>query len=819
MAFLSSLGLPTLSDEQIAFCESDFSVSDLYETLKSMQGGRSPGNDGLGKEFYIHFWNEVGELLFNSFMDAKATGMLSSSQRQAIIKLLAKKDRDKRFIENWRPISLLNVDTKILSKTIASKLKVVLPTLVKSDQTAYVTGRFIGESCRLISDVIEIADKLNLEGWLVTMDIQKAFDSVDHDFLFCALENAGFGGSFLNWVKILVKNQESCVYNAGTATSYFDLLRGCRQGDPISAYLFILVIEVFFQMVRNNSLIEGLKILDFEHKFTSYADDSTFFLQNIRSVKELLKTFDTFSRYSGLLLNKSKCELAGIGAKKDDLGESVTELKRVSLTTDSVKILGIHYSYNKTILTEKNYTTVVKKIVSCLAMWKWRNLSLAGKVTIFKTLAISKIVYVAFLSTIPQSILQKLSDIQKDFIWDGKPPKVSHKTLIASYEDGGLKSIDIPAKIYALRLSWIARLYSGSFHPWKHIPTKMLEDTLLHQPFYPNMSFKPPPNLPAFYKRVLNNWFTIADANPVTPTSIQNQMLWNNNKIKIGNTPIKKCLEVDFVGDLFDNNADILSWADFSRLHSPPPGKFFRYMQIIDAIPQAWKDIISTNKEAFLENNNTCRHQHFLGLTRIVNLENLSSRFMYIQYLAKLKRKPTSETTISNYFENTTLFWPGIHMVARQATIDSYTRMFHFKCTHNILYLNNRLHKMGLAENKLCSYCSAPKETVYHLFFECPITKELWLRVQTHFSSLALPDITPESAYIGLPLDSTPLNQHLHLIFKLCLYKGREQKSCNVQHIINRTKQIKKIEFCITSNNTRKKLTNQVKWSGLPDNT
>ena len=245
-----------------------------------MQGGKSPGNDGLTKEFYIHYWDLVGDSVYDSFMEAKTVGTLSPTQRQALIKLIAKKDRDKRFIENWRPISLLNVDTKILSKTIATKLKTVLPTLVKSDQTAYVPGRFIGESCRLISDVIEVADKLNIEGWIVTMDIQKAFDSVDHDFLFCVLENAGFGEPFLNWIKILVKNQMSCVTNAGTTTTYFDLLRGCRQGDPISAYLFILVIEVFFHMVRTNRMIEGLTILNFEHKLTAYADDSTFFLKN-----------------------------------------------------------------------------------------------------------------------------------------------------------------------------------------------------------------------------------------------------------------------------------------------------------------------------------------------------------------------------------------------------------------------------------------------------------------------------------------------------------------------------------------------------------
>ena len=476
MSFLESLDLPKLSEEQKDFCEIEFTKDDLFETLTTMQGGKSPGNDGLGKEFYFQYWDIVGDAMFDSFMEAKSEGTLSPSQRQALLKLIAKKDSDKRHIGNWRPISLLNVDTKILSKTIASKLKCVLPTLVTSDQTAYVPGRFIGESCRLISDVIEIADKLKLDGWLVTMDIQKAFDSVDHDFLFCVLENAGFGSSFINWITILVKNQMSCVTNSGTTSSYFELLRGCRQGDPISAYLFILVIEVFFHMVRTNRHIEGLNILNFEYKLTAYADDSSFFLKNENSVLELLKTFDLFSKYSGLMLNRGKCELAGIGAKKDVIGESVPGLKKINLCEDSIKILGLHYSYKREILIEKNYVTVVKKISKVLAMWKWRNLSLAGKVTVFKSLAISKIVYIAFLSTVPKSILTKLEEIQKDFLWGDKRPKVAQKTLIASYEDGGLKSVDIVAKIQALRLSWISRLYAGSPHPWKHIPTQLLEN-------------------------------------------------------------------------------------------------------------------------------------------------------------------------------------------------------------------------------------------------------------------------------------------------------------------------------------------------------
>ena len=117
---------------------------------------------------------------------------------------------------------------------------------------------------------------MNLPGFLVIMDIEKAFDSVDHEFLLKVLKHAGFGDSFIGWVKLLVLNQESSVFNNGFSTGYFKLGRGCRQGDPISAYLFILVMEVFFQMVRNNRAIEPLQIFDHKFLLTAYADDSTF---------------------------------------------------------------------------------------------------------------------------------------------------------------------------------------------------------------------------------------------------------------------------------------------------------------------------------------------------------------------------------------------------------------------------------------------------------------------------------------------------------------------------------------------------------------
>ena len=110
-------------------------------------------------------------------------------------KTFSKKDGDKRYIKNWRPISLLNIDSKIISKAFAVKLKPILLTIIPSNQTAYVENRCISESGRLISDIIEICGKENIPGYLVTMDLEKAFDSLVHDFLLRTLKKFSFGNS------------------------------------------------------------------------------------------------------------------------------------------------------------------------------------------------------------------------------------------------------------------------------------------------------------------------------------------------------------------------------------------------------------------------------------------------------------------------------------------------------------------------------------------------------------------------------------------------------------------------------------------------
>ena len=166
---------------------------------------------------------------------------------------------------------------KLISKVLASRLKSVISSTVNENQVAYVNNRFISESGRLISDVLEITNSLDIEGILMTVDIEKAFDSINHSFLMCVLKKFGFGNDFRKWIQILMKNPESCVINGGKTTPYFKLERGTRQGDPILTYLFIIALEVVFSLIKTNPDIEGLQFFSHTFLYSGYADDTTFF--------------------------------------------------------------------------------------------------------------------------------------------------------------------------------------------------------------------------------------------------------------------------------------------------------------------------------------------------------------------------------------------------------------------------------------------------------------------------------------------------------------------------------------------------------------
>ena len=278
-----------------------------------MKSNKSPGTDGLTTEFYQYFWENIKHLFFDSITYAMKHKILSCEQRRGVLRLIPKKGKDLTNVNNWRPISLLNTDYKILAHVLANRLQKVLPEVISKDQSGYLKGRNISINIRSIFDAIDHVEKTNSSGLLAFLDFEKAFDKLNWTFIQKALECFGFGHKFREYVSILYTNIESCIINNGTTSKYFALTSGIRQGCPLSALLFVISAEVLSIALKNNDLIQGFELGGSNFKITQLADDTTLFLKNIESLKEAITMLGQFKNISGLKLNQTKSEILQIG--------------------------------------------------------------------------------------------------------------------------------------------------------------------------------------------------------------------------------------------------------------------------------------------------------------------------------------------------------------------------------------------------------------------------------------------------------------------------------------------------------------------------
>ena len=181
--FLRPQVIPKLSEEDALLCEGRLTLKECFKSLQSFQKNKSPGNDGLTVEFYITFWETLGKFLVDSLNCSYDRGELSNSQKQAVITLLEKKNKDKRKSSNWSPIYLINVDAKVGSKAIALRLQSVLPKVSHHNQHGYVKGRTTNDAIRTIDDVLKYTERYRLNGKMIAVDFQRALDSANGNFL------------------------------------------------------------------------------------------------------------------------------------------------------------------------------------------------------------------------------------------------------------------------------------------------------------------------------------------------------------------------------------------------------------------------------------------------------------------------------------------------------------------------------------------------------------------------------------------------------------------------------------------------------------
>ena len=453
-----------LSNEQRNLCEGLFFEGECLAALKTMSNGKTPGSDGLSKEFYITFW----PVLKDDFVDMVNTcftdGMMPETLRQAVISLLYKKD-DPELLKNWRPISLLNVDYKIMTKVLVNRLKPHMSTIVHPDQCCSVPGRSSDDNATLLRDIcdyLEVHERMACA--FISIDQEKAFDYVDWEFLDRILQTLNFGPNFRSMITCIYTNIQSAILSNGYVSEFFAVERGVRQGCPLSPLLFVLVAEVFAQAIRKCPEIQGFRVPGGrEVKISQYADDNTCIVTNSYGLVKVLEVFNEYGRASGARLNVSKTKGLWLGRWKS---RTDSPCGLVWLNT-SLKIVGLYFGNEDA--STKTWNETCGKFSGVIEKWRPRFLTLRGKATVLESLAVSTIWHVAKIYPPCRDVIDSLQSSIWKFLWSGKPELVRRETCMSNFVNGGLRIVHVALRVKALLIGRLFRFLDDSDGSWKEM--------------------------------------------------------------------------------------------------------------------------------------------------------------------------------------------------------------------------------------------------------------------------------------------------------------------------------------------------------------
>lgn len=721
--FLNQEAMPELSDIMRQKCDSDLTEAECLKALKTFKNNKSPGTDGLTAEFYKFFWSDIRKYLLESYDYSYRSESLSIDQRRGILTLIPKKDKDRTILGNWRPLSLLNVDYKILAKVIAERMKPYLPHIISSDQTGYVANRYIGDNLRLISDVIFHTNLKNCPGLILLVDFEKAFDTIEWSFIQRALAGFNFGEIFRKWVKILYTDISSCVVNNGYSSSSFKIERGVRQGCPLSPFLFIIGVELLAINIRNNSEIKGIKIGEVEAKISQLADDTTCFFNDEYAARKALDTFKDFEKCSGLKVNYSKTEAIWIGKDKYNKDGSLPIKWSTSFST-----LGLKF----TVINSDNSFNLEKcfgQMQNVLKVWKPRYLSLIGKVIILKSLAISKLIYVISSEYVPQTYISRIQKEIRDFIWSDGPSKIKFDVIQASIKNGGIKAPNFEHQLLSLRIMWVKRFLSDIIARWKEVANSFFNHFELKDIFFSRCDIEwLELNIPPFYAQVLAAWKSLKSlSTPTNAFQVRKEFIWFNPHIKINKKSIffKPWYQkgIKFVNDLVNDNGQFLTCDELNRKYNLNI-TFLEILSIRSAMPQPWKEMLL---ETTISINSSSYKVIFEYDGKILPLCKMTSKDARDLLLMHHQAIPTVHDKWEDIFniQISKNQWELIYSLPYFCALESRLQSFQYKILNRIAYHNYLVHKYGYIQSNKCEKCGTI-ETIEHKYYYCDIVKHLW---------------------------------------------------------------------------------------------
>uniref|UniRef100_A0A3P9JVJ3 Reverse transcriptase domain-containing protein n=1 Tax=Oryzias latipes TaxID=8090 RepID=A0A3P9JVJ3_ORYLA len=721
--FLDKIKFPTLSDEQKKILNNSISKEEVSEAIFALKGGKAPGPDGFGPEFYKTFCKMLVGPLTDMFVDSFEKGFLPPTLSHAHVSVILKKDKPADLCGSYRPISLISVDSKVLSKLLARRLQNFLPTLVHPDQSGFVPGRLSHSNVRRLLNIIQFSSIRKQKALAVSLDAEKAFDRIEWEYLFDVLHRFGLGGSFLRWIQAIYHSPTASVLTNGRCSEPFALARGVRQGCPLSPLLFALALEPLAETIRMQAEVKGISLGNMEHKIALYADDIILFLTLPKqSIPTTLKAFNKFSSISGYKINLAKSEAMPLGGlSKADVPNDFP----FKWTVGGLLYLGVKMSPDLNDMLKLNFSPICTQIKKDLQRWHKLPLSMLGRISLIKMNVLPRLLYP--LQMLPLYISKKTNrDLEKaftNFIWLGKKPRQKLKILQLHPDMGGLS---VPNIIF---YNWACHAH----HYWLWLHTYLKRENCID-------SWACSPHSP---------WGLITCDVAKIPLSVRkNPIIYNGIRVwrdvlkHLGKTKVKSLLSPITQNPDFPADDTVMSFQQLQTTFHVPQKHFFAYLQLRHFIsPHVVSTSAVNDVEKFLGDRKDRRHLigSFYSL-----LNSLG-----ICLLPDISRKWEIDLD-SQYIEDD---WQTALRLIKSTFTCNRLRETQYRIIHRLHITPVILHKINRSLSPLCLKCNLERGTYFHCFWECRKISRFWNHISSVISEIFKLKIKkdPGVFLLGLP--------------------------------------------------------------------
>ena len=676
--YLNSTGI-RISEKSKDELNMPLSCQELKEAVMCLAKDKSPGLDGLPAEVYQLLWNEIDTIMFEAYEEIFKKGKMYEEAMNGVLNLIPKQNKDSRFLKNLRPITLLNVDYKIIEKVIARRIQRTLQDIINIDQAGFMAGRRAAVVVRKIFDIMNFCERNNEQAIVLSLDYMKAFDCVELDSILGSLSFFGFPEYILKWVRILYTGFTVQIQNSGHLSEKIKISRSVHQGGCASAFLFIVLVEALAIAIREDHEIEGLIIRNSSQKINQFADDTSIvspFKQE--NLDRIMQKLEWFSQQSGLMISYEKTEIYRIGSLQNSSASLYTQ-KPISWTNEGLKILGIHISHHEDCV-EKNFLPTIDKMANILKSWQTRNITLIGKVTVINSLIASLFIHkLTVLPNMPKSIVRKFNTMMVNFLWNEKRPKIPTSVLQLSKKSGGLGLTDIERREMALKITWIQIVEQDIKCATMLYCVTELGANIFRCNIDPkDVESIVPRSRNAFWHDVLYAWTTLA-AQAVDNNNVAGQMIWWNRNVKIQQTafcwrkPYQKGLL--WVSQLYHNQSLISAKEAYDKYAL----SLMEFHSVVSAIPSEWRKQL---KEKPIKNSSV--------YDKFVNTPNLSK----VAYTLLQTDTPTYERKLKQWSNDLNYTLAKDEWLRGQRSLYFFTnitkyRSFEYRLMHRALVLNS----------------------------------------------------------------------------------------------------------------------------------